>query len=258
MNFPVNCVIVSTEFLIDLFNKIMTQKTREILVTSALPYANGDIHLGHLMETIQTDIWVRFQKLRGHHCIYVCADDTHGTPVMLKAQELGITPEKLIAETQLEHERDYADFLIAFDNFYTTHSPESKQCTEDIYLKNEKAGHISRRNISQLFDPEKEMFLPDRFVKGTCPKCSSVDQYGDNCDVCGATYMPTELINPVSAISGATPIMKDSEHFFLKFLKQLSQYFYLSHQLYTVPFRKRAVFRRGVWPQIHLNRYRLN
>ncbi len=216
MNFVVICVIVSAEINYRPFEEIMTQKTREILVTSALPYANGDIHLGHLMETIQTDIWVRFQKLRGHDCIYVCADDTHGTPVMLKAQQLGITPEKLIADVQLEHEKDYADFLIGFDNFYTTHSEESRECTETIYLNNEKAGHISRRTISQLYDPEKQMFLPDRFVKGTCPKCGAEDQYGDNCDVCSATYGPTDLLNPVSAVSGATPIMKDSEHFFFE------------------------------------------
>jgi len=210
----------------------MTQKKREILVTNALPYANGDIHLGHLMEAIQTDIWVRFQKLRGHQCIYVCADDTHGTPVMLKAQQLGMSPEALIAEVKKEHEKDYAGFYIGFDNFYSTHSEESKQYTETIFLNNEKAGHISRKTINQLFDPEKEMFLPDRFVKGTCPKCHAEDQYGDNCDVCGATYSPTELIDPVSAVSGAKPILKDSEHFFFEltqFERQLKDYLQEGH-----------------------------
>ncbi len=194
----------------------MSNTIRKILVTSALPYANGDIHLGHLMETIQTDVWVRFQKLRGNNCIYVCADDTHGTPVMLKAQEKGITPEELIKTVQSDHEADYAGFLIGFDNFYTTHSDESKFYTETIYNNLEKAGHISRRIISQLFDPEKSMFLPDRFVKGACPKCGAVDQYGDNCDACGATYSPTELIDAVSVVSGATPVLKDSEHFFFE------------------------------------------
>lgn len=203
--------VIPTNFLLH-----MTQSKREILVTSALPYANGDIHLGHLMETIQTDIWVRFQKLRGHQCVYVCADDTHGTPIMLKAQQMEISPEELITQTHKEHVKDYGDFLINFDNFYSTHSPESKFFTEQFYLNNLKAGNISSRTISQLFDPEKEMFLPDRFVKGTCPKCHAEDQYGDNCDVCGSTYSPTELIDPVSAVSGATPVMKDSEHFFFE------------------------------------------
>ncbi len=193
-----------------------SNQPRQILVTSALPYANGDIHLGHLMETIQTDVWVRFQKLRGNNCIYVCADDTHGTPVMLKAQQQGITPEELIRKVQTEHERDYAGFGIGFDNFYTTHSDESKFYTETIYKNLDKAGHISRKVINQLFDPEKQMFLPDRFVKGTCPKCGATDQYGDNCDICGGTYSPTELIDPVSVVSGATPILKDSEHFFFE------------------------------------------
>jgi methionyl-tRNA synthetase len=197
-------------------NKTNTNNARNILVTSALPYANGEIHLGHLMETIQTDVWVRFQKLRGNNCIYVCADDTHGTPIMLKAQEQGTTPEELISETQKAHQRDYAGFHIGFDNFYTTHSDESKFYTEDIYNKLEKAGHISSKIISQLYDPEKGMFLPDRFVKGNCPKCGAANQYGDNCDNCGATYSPTELIDAVSVVSGAKPILKDSEHFFFE------------------------------------------
>ena len=190
------------------------QKQRKILVTSALPYANGDIHIGHLLEYVQTDIWVRFQKSRGHQCIYVCADDTHGTPVMLRAQKEGKTPEEFIQESHAAHEKDFADALVGFDNYYTTHSEESKDLTQDIYLKLKEKGHISSKTINQLYDPEKKMFLPDRFVKGTCPKCGSEDQYGDNCDNCGATYTPAELKNPKSAVSGATPITKESEHFF--------------------------------------------
>jgi len=194
----------------------MNQNPRKILVTSALPYANGPIHIGHLLEYIQTDIWVRFQKMRGHVCHYVCADDTHGTPVMLKAEELGMSPEAWIEKSKAEHERDFAEFMVDFDNFHSTHSEENKQITELIYSRLKEAGHISRRTISQLYDPEREMFLPDRFVKGTCPVCKTEDQYGDNCDNCSATYSPTELINPKSAVSGAEPILKDSEHFFFK------------------------------------------
>ncbi|AKE52321.1 methionine--tRNA ligase [Kangiella geojedonensis] len=190
------------------------QKQRKILVTSALPYANGDIHIGHLLEYVQTDIWVRFQKSRGHQCIYVCADDTHGTPVMLRAQKEGKTPEEFIQESHAAHEKDFADALVGFDNYYTTHSEESKELTQDIYLKLKEKGHISSKTINQLYDPEKNMFLPDRFVQGTCPKCDAEDQYGDNCDNCGATYTPAELKNPKSAVSGATPITKESEHFF--------------------------------------------
>ncbi len=194
----------------------MTDLSRKILVSSALPYANGPIHIGHLLEYIQTDIWVRFQKHRGHHCIYVCADDTHGTPIMLKAQELGITPEQLIADSKKDHEKDFDAFLIEFDNYHSTHSDENREMTELIYNRLNEAGHISRRTISQLYDPEKEMFLPDRFVKGTCPRCGAEDQYGDNCDSCSATYSPTDLKDPKSAVSGATPVLKDSEHFFFK------------------------------------------
>lgn len=189
---------------------------RKILVTSALPYANGSIHLGHLVEYIQTDIWVRFQKMRGHEVHYVCADDAHGTPIMLRAQNEGITPEQLIADVKTEHQKDFADFNIAFDNFHSTHSPENQALANQIYLANKDAGHITTRTISQAYDPEKEMFLPDRFIRGECPKCSANDQYGDNCEACGATYDPTELKNPVSAVSGATPITKDSEHHFFK------------------------------------------
>ncbi|MGI2169816.1 methionine--tRNA ligase [Shewanella sp. MF05960] len=192
----------------------MTTSQRKILVTSALPYANGPIHLGHMLEYIQTDIWSRFQKLRGHECYYICADDAHGTPIMLKAQQMGITPEEMIAQVQKEHEQDFADFNIQFDNFHSTHSDENRALANDIYLKLRDGGYIKTKTISQLYDPEKNMFLPDRFVKGTCPKCKSEDQYGDNCDNCGATYSTTDLINPKSAVSGATPIMKDTEHFF--------------------------------------------
>ncbi|NOZ52599.1 MAG: methionine--tRNA ligase [Gammaproteobacteria bacterium] len=194
----------------------MTTSQRKILVTSALPYANGSIHIGHMLEYIQTDIWVRFQKMRGINCIYVCADDAHGTPIMLRAQAEGITPEALVARIKNEHEKDFADFAIGFDNFHTTHSAENQHLAETIYQKLQNNGHISARVITQLYDPVEGMFLPDRFVKGTCPKCKSDDQYGDNCEVCGATYSPTELINPKSAVSGATPIEKDSEHFFFK------------------------------------------
>ncbi|PTA50432.1 methionine--tRNA ligase [Shewanella morhuae] len=192
----------------------MATSQRKILVTSALPYANGPIHLGHMLEYIQTDIWSRYQKLRGHECHYICADDAHGTPIMLKAQQLGIAPENMIAQVNTEHQQDFADFNIAFDNYHSTHSEENRVLANDIYLKLRANGYIKSKSISQLFDPEKSMFLPDRFVKGTCPKCKSPDQYGDNCDACGATYSPTELINPKSAVSGATPVMKDSEHFF--------------------------------------------
>ncbi len=189
---------------------------RKILVTSALPYANGSIHLGHMVEYIQTDIWVRFQKMRGHQCIYVCADDAHGTPIMLRAQTLGITPEQLIADVHQEHQADFSDFNIGFDHFHSTHSEENKQLATQVYLANRKAGHITTRTISQAYDPVKAMFLPDRFVKGECPKCGAKDQYGDSCEVCGATYDPTDLVNPVSAVSGATPITKESEHYFFK------------------------------------------
>lgn len=187
---------------------------RRILVTSALPYANGSIHLGHLLEHIQTDIWTRFQRLRGHEIYSVCADDAHGTPVMLKAQEQGITPEEMVARTRAEHHQDLLDFYVEYDNYYVTHSPENKALCEEIYTRLDNAGYISKRVINQLYDPQKEMFLPDRFVKGTCPSCGAEDQNGDSCDVCGATYSPTEVKNPRSVVSGATPILKESEHFF--------------------------------------------
>lgn len=188
--------------------------SRKLLVTCALPYANGSIHLGHMLEHIQADIWVRYQRLRGNTVNFICADDAHGTPIMLKAQQMGITPEEMIAAVSEEHQKDFAGFDISFDNYHSTHSEENRKLASHIYLELKKNGFISSRTISQLFDPEKQMFLPDRFVKGTCPKCKSEDQYGDNCDACGETYSPTELINPKSAVSGATPVMKDSEHFF--------------------------------------------
>jgi methionyl-tRNA synthetase len=194
----------------------MSSPSRKILITSALPYANGSIHLGHMVEYIQTDIWSRFQKLQGYECYYVCADDAHGTPIMLRARGEGIEPEDLIARVWKEHTEDFAGFGIDFDNYHSTHSDENKACASLIYERNRDAGHIARRTISQAYDPEAKMFLPDRFIKGTCPKCGAEDQYGDNCEACGATYSPTELKNPVSAVSGATPIEKDSEHLFFK------------------------------------------
>lgn len=187
---------------------------RKILVTSALPYANGSIHLGHLVEYIQTDIWVRFQKMRGHTVYYVCADDTHGTPIMLRAEKEGITPEALIARVHSEHSGDFTGFHIQFDNYYSTHSAETRHFSEDIYGKLKTAGLIAVRGIEQLYDPVKNMFLPDRFVKGECPKCGAKDQYGDSCEACGAAYAPTELKNPYSAVSGAKPVNKSSEHYF--------------------------------------------
>ncbi len=188
--------------------------SRKILVTSALPYANGEIHLGHLLEYIQTDIWVRFQKMMGNECHYVCADDAHGTPIMLKADELGIKPEVLIEDVSERHQADFKEFSIGFSQYHSTHSQENKDISANIYNKINDAGFIKTRTISQVFDPEKQMFLPDRFIKGDCPKCGANDQYGDNCEVCGATYSPTELKNAKSAISDTTPITKDSEHYF--------------------------------------------
>lgn len=196
----------------------MTQSSnipaRKILVTSALPYANGSIHLGHLVEYIQTDIWVRFQKLRGVDCTYVCADDAHGTAIMLKAEQLGHSAEQQIANVKAEHEADFAAFNIAFDNYHSTHSTENHELSNMIYGRLKANGHIATKSITQAYDPEKQLFLADRYIKGTCPKCKAEDQYGDNCEKCGATYSPMDLINPKSAISGATPVAKDSEHFF--------------------------------------------
>jgi len=187
---------------------------RKILVTSALPYANGHLHLGHLVEHIQTDIWVRTQKMLKHNCISICGDDAHGTPIMLKAEQLGITPEALTAEMQQSHEQDFKAFNIAYDSYHTTHSPENEAFATSIYAKLKSRGDIITKTIMQAYDPLKNMFLPDRYVKGTCPKCNALDQYGDSCEACGATYSTTDLLNPVSAISGATPIQKESEHYF--------------------------------------------
>ncbi|MBT7308879.1 MAG: methionine--tRNA ligase, partial [Gammaproteobacteria bacterium] len=205
---------------------------RKILITSALPYANGSIHIGHLVEYIQTDIWARFQKMQGNHCYYVCADDAHGTPIMLRAQDEGITPEALIGEVAREHQADFADFMIEFDNYHTTHSDENRELARSIYLRLHEQGHITTRTIEQAYDPEREMFLPDRFIKGTCPKCGADDQYGDNCEACGATYSTAELKNAVSAVSGATPVTRASEHYFFKlsdFEPMLKQWTHQGH-----------------------------
>lgn len=208
--------------------------TRKILVTSALPYANGSIHFGHLLEHIQTDIWVRFQKMRGHQCIYVCGDDAHGTPIMISAQKRGVSPETLISEVNKEHRADFKDFLIEFDNYYTTHSEENQELAAIIYQRLKDNQDIFTKTISQAFDPVKNMFLPDRFVKGTCPRCNTPDQYGDSCEACGATYSPSELKNPVSVISGATPIAKESLHYFFdlpKYINFLNEWVHQENRL---------------------------
>ncbi|TDQ59697.1 methionyl-tRNA synthetase [Mesocricetibacter intestinalis] len=192
----------------------MSTSLRKILVTCALPYANGPIHLGHMLEHIQADIWVRFQRMRGNEIYFICADDAHGTPIMLKADQMGISPEQLITEVRQQHMADFAGFNISFDNYHSTHSEENRELAETIYTRLKNRGFIKIRTISQLFDPEKQMFLPDRFVKGTCPKCKAPDQYGDNCEVCSSTYSPMDLLNPRSVVSGATPVVKESEHFF--------------------------------------------
>ncbi|MBN1378254.1 MAG: methionine--tRNA ligase [Gammaproteobacteria bacterium] len=191
-------------------------KQRQILVTSALPYANGPIHIGHMVEYLQTDIWVRFQKMLGNHCLYVCADDAHGTPIMLKAQDEGIKPEALIARYHKEHQSDFASFNIQFDNYYSTHSAENRHFANFIFQQLDTKGHIATKTIHQAFDPQANMFLPDRFIKGECPNCGAADQYGDSCEVCGKTYSPLDMKNPVSVVSGATPITRQSEHLFFK------------------------------------------
>ena len=204
----------------------MTQR-RRILVTSALPYANGPIHLGYVLEAVQTDIWVRFQKLRGHECYYVCADDTHGTPIMLKAQSEGITPEQLIARVNVEHQRDLSDMLIGMDNFGSTHSPETKALCDRMYLMHREAGYIDKRSVRQAYDDTAKMFLPDRYVKGVCPVCATPDQYGDSCENCGSTYTPADLKDPISVVSGTTPVWRESEHYFFRlsaFEKSLSEW----------------------------------
>ncbi len=212
-------------------------KKRNILVTHALPYANGSLHFGHLIESIQTDIWIRFLKMMGHQAIFICGSDSHGTPIMIQAEKFGIAPEKMIADMQVEHQKDFADFGIAFDNYYTTHSEENRELVETIYDRHYKAGNIVKRTIKQLFDPVKNLFLPDRFIKGECPRCGAKDQYGDSCEVCGATYVPTDLKNPYSALSGAKPIEKESEHYFFKlenfekFLRDWTQGGHLQEQV---------------------------
>ena len=190
--------------------------TRKILVTSALPYANGELHMGHLVEYLQTDIWVRFQKLCGHVCTYVCASDAHGTPIMIKARELGVTPEELTASVSRDFARDFADFGVAFDNYYTTHSPENEALTREIFAALQDRGDIYTKTIEQAYDEQENLFLPDRFVRGTCPACHAPDQYGDACENCSKTYTPAELIDPVSAISGTTPVRRESEHYVFK------------------------------------------
>jgi len=198
-----------------------TKKTRKIIVTQALPYANASLHLGHILEAVQTDIWVRFQNINQNECLFFCADDTHGTPVMLKAKELGIEPEELIKNVQLDHIETYDLYDIKFTNFHSTHSDENKKYSEQIYLKAKDNGYISRKTINQLFDESESMFLSDRFIKGTCPKCGAEDQYGDNCSVCGATYDVSDIKNPMSAISNTKPIKKESEHLFFDLPKQI-------------------------------------
>ena len=198
---------------------------RKILVTSALPYANGSIHLGHLVEYIQTDVWVRFQKMQGNECHYVCADDTHGTAIMLRAEKEGITPEQLIDRVWHEHKADFDGFHVKFDHYGNTNSAETKEYAEDIYRKLKAAGLIEVRSVEQFYDPVKNMFLPDRFIKGECPKCHAKDQYGDNCEACGTTYSPTELINPYSAVSGAQPERRNSDHYFFKLSADTCQQF---------------------------------
>jgi len=222
---------------------------RRILVTSALPYANGDLHLGYMLEVIQTDIWVRFQNMQGNECYYVCADDTHGTPIMLKAAEMGITPEELIASVSERHQADLSDFHINFSQYHSTHSDENRYFSELIYNRLNEAGYIKKRVISQSFDPEKEMFLPDRYIKGDCPKCGATDQYGDNCEVCGATYSTTEIKNPRSVISGAVPIEKDSEHFFFdlpQFEKELKDWTKAGHLQEQVSNKLEEWFEQGL------------
>ena len=194
----------------------LKEKNRKILVTSALPYANSPLHLGHIIENVQTDIWVRFQKINGNECTYVCADDAHGTPIMLKAEELKITPEELIAEIYKDHKETLEQFNIDHANFYTTHSEENKELSELIFKRLEEKNLIEVKVIKQLFDKEKDMFLSDRYVKGTCPKCNADDQYGDNCEVCSATYDATELLKPLSVLSDSVPEIRDSEHLFFK------------------------------------------
>jgi len=222
---------------------------RRILVTSALPYANGELHLGYMLETIQTDIWVRFQKMMGNECHYVCADDAHGTPIMLKADEMGIEPETLIEQVRIRHQADLNDFHIDFSQYHSTHSEENREISELIYNRLNDSGYIKKRVISQAFDPEKEMFLPDRYIKGECPKCGADDQYGDNCEACGATYSTTEIKNARSVISGATPIKKDSEHYFFdlpQFEEELKDWIKAGHLQEQVSNKLTEWFEQGL------------
>jgi methionyl-tRNA synthetase len=194
----------------------MARMRRKILVTHALPYANGPLHMGHIVESVQTDIWVRFQKMRGHDCIFCCAEDTHGTPIMIRAQQEGITPQQLVTRSAEEHQRDYAGFLIDFDQYHSTDSPESRRFTYELYEKVRDAGYIERRSVRQAYDEKARMFLPDRFVRGTCPNCKSPDQYGDACEVCGTTYTPADLIDPISTVTQTKPVWRNSEHLFFR------------------------------------------
>ena len=211
--------ITAARFRLHVFfcdNREMSKENRKILVTSALPYANGPIHIGHLVEYLQTDIWCRFQRMVGNTCVYACADDAHGTPIMLRSRAEGVEPQKLIDRMWESHTRDFRDFLIEFDSYHTTHSPENRFFAEHIYKELNKGGHITRKTIRQAYDEEAEMFLPDRFIKGTCPVCGALDQYGDACESCGTTYTPADLIDPVSVVSGKAPSERDSEHFFFQ------------------------------------------
>jgi methionyl-tRNA synthetase len=227
----------------------MRSKPRNIVVTYALPYANGSIHIGHMLGMIQTDVWVRFQGMRGHQVHFFNGDDAHGTPIMLSAEKAGISPEDLINKYHEEHARDLKDFGIEFNNFYSTHSPENEKLSSEIYLKLDANGHIAKRTIKQAFDPEKNMFLPDRYVKGECPRCGAADQYGDNCEACGATYSPTDLKNPVSALSGVPPIEKESEHYFFKlgdFTKMLKEWTHAGHLQTEVANKLKEWFEAGL------------
>jgi methionyl-tRNA synthetase len=227
----------------------MPDASRRILVTSALPYANGPIHLGHLVEYIQTDIWVRFQKLSGQECYYVCADDAHGTPIMLRADQEGITPEELIERVGREHRADFSDFGVGFDNYHTTHSPENRELVYLIYQRLRDAGHIATHTVTQAYDPVKQMFLPDRFIRGECPRCGARDQYGDSCEVCGATYAPSDLKNPVSVLSGKPPIEKDSEHYFFRlqdFAPMLREWIHGGHLQPEVAHKLEEWFQEGL------------
>lgn len=234
---PLHNIYVTLALFEQSRNKTMPAKKRKLLVTNALPYANGSIHLGHMLGSLQADMWVRFQKMQGHDVIYLCGDDSHGTPIMIQAEKLGMTPEVMIEQIYTEHKQDFIDFIVDFDNFYTTHSTENRELVEGLFKHHQAAGNIDKRTIKQLFDPVKEMFLPDRYIKGTCPNCGSPDQYGDNCEVCGVTYLPTELKNPISILSGAKPIEKESEHYFFKlqkfenFLKEWTQAGHLQEQV---------------------------